>query len=79
MLFDMNQGAIVMKKTYQERMRELREDRDLKQKEIAAMLGITQQTYALYESGGRPLPIKHLFSLIKYYDVSADYLLGLND
>lgn len=48
-----------MKKSYQVRMRELREDRDLTLKEVAAVLGITQQTYALYEIGERDLPIRH--------------------
>jgi len=68
-----------MKKSYQVRMRELREDQDLTQKEVAAELGITQQTYALYEVGGRDLPIRHLIALIKYYKVTADYFLGLSD
>ncbi len=57
-------------------MRELREDHDLTQKEVAAVLGITQQTYALYEIGERDLPIRHLVALVKYYKVSADYFLG---
>lgn len=68
-----------MKKSYHIRMRELREDHDLTQKEVAAILGITQQTYGLYEIGGRELPIQHLIALVKYYKVSADYLLGLTD
>jgi len=66
-----------MKKSYQVRMRELREDRDLTQKEVAAILDITQQTYALYEIGERELPIRHLIVLVKYYKISADYFLGL--
>ena len=66
-----------MKKSYQARMRELREDRDLTQKEVAAVLGITQQTYALYEGGERDLPIRHLMKLVKYYGVNSDYLLGI--
>ncbi len=68
-----------MKKTYQARMRELREDRDLTQKEIAGVLGILQQTYARYETGERALPLHHLLALVKYYKVSADYFLGLVD
>ena len=68
-----------MKKTYQVRMRELREDHDLTQKEVAGVLGILQQTYARYETGERALPIHHLLTLIKYYKVSADYLLGLTN
>ncbi|UQZ90182.1 XRE family transcriptional regulator [Deltaproteobacteria bacterium Smac51] len=66
-----------MKKVYCNRMRELREDRDKMQKEIAAVLGILQQTYARYESGEREIPIRHLFILAKYYKVSTDYILGL--
>ena len=68
-----------MKKTYQVRMRELREDHDLTQKEVAGVLGILQQTYARYETGERALPIHHLLTLVKYYKISADYLLGLRD
>jgi len=68
-----------MKKTYQVRMRELREDHDLTQKEVAGVLGILQQTYARYETGERALPIHHLLTLVKYYKVSADYLLGLTN
>lgn len=66
-----------MKKIYLIRMRELREDHDLTQKEVAAILGILQQTYSRYESGERELPLHHLITLVKYYKVSADYLLGL--
>jgi len=69
-------GAYAMEKTYQTRMRELREDRDLTQKEVAAILGITQQTYALYEIGAREIPMRHFVALVKYYKVSADYFLG---
>ena len=68
-----------MKKTYQVRMRELREDHDLTQKEVAGVLDILQQTYARYETGERALPIHHLLKLVKYYKVSADYILGLTD
>ncbi|UQZ90742.1 transcriptional regulator [Deltaproteobacteria bacterium Smac51] len=66
-----------MKKAYYNRMRELREDHDKKQKEVAAVLGILQQTYARYESGERELPVRHLFTLAEYYKVSTDYILGL--
>lgn len=64
-----------MKKCH-ELMRELREDRDLKQKEIAAMLGTTQQQYSKYENNSTELPARVLSSLADYYQVSADYLLG---
>ncbi|MBO5232486.1 MAG: helix-turn-helix transcriptional regulator [Clostridia bacterium] len=59
------------------RLRELREDRDLHQKEIAELLQTTQQYYSQYENGKRKLPIEHLITLCKFYNVSADYILGL--
>ena len=58
-------------------LRELREDRDIKQKEIAALLGTTQQVYSRYEKGINALPIHHLRTLCQFYHVSADYILGL--
>ena len=58
-------------------MRELREDRDYSQKEIAEVLGTTQQVYSRYEKGINELPIRHLTELCKFYKVSADYILGL--
>ena len=64
---------------YNLRLRSLREDREPKtnQTEIAELLGISQQYYSQYEKGLRPLPIEHLITLCKFYDVSADYILGL--
>ena len=64
-------------KEYYEILRELREDRDMKQAEIANLLGTTQQVYSRYENGVNELPIRHLITLCRYYDVSADYVLGL--
>ncbi len=64
---------------YAENIRALREDRDLKQKDIAELLQTTQQYYSQYETGKRALPIEHLITLCKYYNVSADYILGLPD
>ena len=64
---------------YCEILRELREDRNLKQAEIAAYLNTPQQVYSRYEKGINELPIRHLISLCKYYNVSADYILGLSD
>ena len=64
-------------KEYWEILRELREDRDLRQAEIAAVLGTTQQMYSRYENGVNELPICHLITLCRYYRVSADYVLGL--
>lgn len=64
--------------TYLKRMRDLREDHDLNQEQIAEVLGITRQQYQLYESGKRKLPIDKLIEICKYYKVSADYILGIN-
>lgn len=65
-------------KAYYEILRELREDRDLSQKQIAALLQTTQQVYSRYEKGINELPIRHLITLCKFYRVSADYVLGLD-
>ena len=58
---------------YTKRIRNLREDADKTQSEIADFLGTSR-----YERGANELPIRHLISLCKYYDVSADYILGLS-
>ncbi len=58
------------------RLRDLREDKDMKQKEIAAILGIDQRVYSTYETGKRDIPLHHLITLADYYHVSVDYLLG---
>ncbi len=58
-------------------IRGIREDSDLNQSEVAAVLGIAQQYYSKYETGEYELPIRHLITLAKYYNVSSDYLLGL--
>jgi len=59
-------------------IRELREDSDRTQAEIAEILGTSQTMYARYERGANELPIRHLITLCKYYRVSADTVLGLN-
>ncbi|MBQ8213957.1 MAG: helix-turn-helix transcriptional regulator [Clostridia bacterium] len=64
--------------TYQ-RLRDMREDHDKKQEEIALILNITRQQYQLYESGKRELPMHHFVTLAKYYNVSLDYLAGMID
>ena len=64
-------------KEYWEIIRELREDRDIKQFTIARLLGTTQQVYSRYENGINEMPIRHLKTLCQYYNVSADYILGL--
>ncbi len=65
-------------KKYYEIIRELREDRDLKQSDIAKLLETTQQVYSRYEKGINEIPIRHIITLCKYYNVSADYILGIN-
>ena len=62
---------------YAKRLRNLREDADKTQAEIAQILGNTQQYYSSYEAGRRPLPLHRLYMLCEYYKVSADYILGL--
>ena len=64
---------------YAQNIRNLREDNDLYQKDIAKILGTSQSYYAQYENGKRPLPIEHLIKLCQYYGVSADYILGLTN
>ena len=59
-------------------IRDLREDHDKTQAEIAQILGTSQTMYARYERGANELPIHHLITLCDYYKVSADYILGLN-
>lgn len=64
---------------YTQRLRDLREDNDLYQKDIAKLLNTSQSYYAQYENGHRRLPIEHLITLCKFYNVSSDYILGLTD
>ena len=64
---------------YTKRMRDYREDHDLKQETVALALSITQQQYQLYESGKRKIPIDKFMLLCEFYNVSADYLLGFTD
>ena len=59
------------------RIRDLREDRDMKQSAVAQILGTTQQVYSRYENGINEMPIRHLRTLCEYYNVSADYVLSL--
>ena len=61
------------------RIRHLREDKDLHQKDIAKILQISQQYYSEYENGKRPIPVTHLIKLAKFYNVSLDYLVGLTN
>ena len=59
-------------------IRDLREDNDLTQAQVAKLLGTSQTMYARYERGANELPIHHLIRLCEIYGVSADYILGLD-
>ena len=61
------------------RLRDLREDNDLTQKEVAAYLGIDQRTYSNYETEKRSMPMEQYRSLAIFYKTSVDYLVGLTD
>ena len=65
-------------KEVHEILRELREDNDKTQNEIALYLKTTQQVYSLYEEGINEIPLRHIIALCKLYNVSADYILGLS-
>ena len=65
--------------TYQRRLRDLREDHDKTQQQIADILGTSQTMYARYERGANELPLRHLLVLPDYYGVSVDYLLGRSE
>ena len=60
-------------------IRDLREDADYTQQQVADVLGTSQTMYARYERGANELPIRHLITLCKFYNVSSDYILGLSD
>lgn len=62
---------------YRRRIRDLREDSDLTQEQVARILGTSQTMYARYERGASELPIRHLISLAKLYHVTTDYILCL--
>lgn len=58
------------------RIRDLREDRDLNQTQVASMLGMSQTGYSKYETGENDIPTAILIRLARFYDTSIDYLLG---
>ena len=64
---------------YYRRIRDLREDADLKQREMAEILHCSQQAYANYELGQRDIPTSILIALARYHKTSTDYILGLTD
>ena len=61
------------------RLRELRDEKDLTQTEIAKMLGMSQTGYSKYETGENDIPTDVLIKLAKFYNTSIDYLLGQTD
>ena len=62
-----------------QRLKNLRQDHDKSQEEIAKIIGTSQSYYAQYESGKRPIPFERMIALAEYYNVSLDYLAGLID
>ncbi len=61
---------------YYPRLKDLREDKDLVQKEVAAFLGIDQRVYSIYETGKREIPTRYVSALADFYKTSTDYILG---
>ena len=64
---------------FYQRLRDLREDADKSQTQIAEILGMKYQQYARYENGEREIPLHHFIALARFYNVSLDYLAGLID
>jgi len=62
-----------------QRLREIRRARRFSQEEIAAILNTTQQQYSKYENETNEIPVRHVIALCKFYQISADWLLGLSD
>lgn len=61
---------------YFQRLRDLREDKDLRQEDVAKILGISQTVYSRYERGYQTIPVIHLLRLADFYGVTTDYILG---
>ena len=64
---------------YYQRLKDLREDEDKTQKQIALLLDTTAQQYSLWERGEREIPVHHVITLAKFYNVSIDYIAGLTN
>ncbi len=64
---------------YYKRLRDMREDHDLTQRQVAEILGTTQQVYSEYEKGIREIPLSRIITLAKKYKCSVDYLVGLSN
>lgn len=61
------------------RLRDLREDAEMNQTQVAEVLGTSQTMYSRYERGALELPLRHLITLCQFYQVSADYILGFTN
>ena len=64
---------------YTQRIKDLREDQNLTQKQIAKQINIDQRTYSRYELGINKMPIDHLIKICKFYNVSPEYILGFTN
>ena len=64
---------------YVRKIRDIREDHDLSQSDVAEILGTSQTMYSRYERGASELPIRHLIRLAHYYKLTSDYILGLKE
>ena len=64
---------------YYQKLKELREQKNLSQEDVGKLIGTTQENYSRYERGERALPINHYITLAKYYNVSIDYMVGLQE
>lgn len=64
---------------YYQRLKDLRNDKDLMQKQVAATLGIDQRVYSNYETGKREIPTRFVTQLADFYNTSTDYILGRTD
>lgn len=62
-----------------QRIRDLRTDADMSQKQLSEILHISQRSYSHYETGSRNIPVEMLIRLANYYDISVDYLVGRTD
>lgn len=62
-----------------QRLKDLREDRDIYQKDVAKLLNISQQYYSEYENGKRPIPVEYLIKLAEFYNTSIDYIVGITN
>ena len=75
----LKQNGDVLIMHYYQRLKDLREDRDLTQKEVASILKTTPQQYSLWERGDREIPMHHAITLAVFYRVSLDYIAGLTN